>query len=123
MAIIKNNMDIIERLGIRIKTLRKSLGLTQEKLAELCGLSDNFIGKAERGYNAPSIMTLERIAKALKVPLSELFHFLDEDINNSEEEEALSELICLLKGKGVKDIKFISDFVRKLFERDKEKNL
>ncbi len=116
-------MDVIERLGIRIKALRKVTGLTQAKLAELSGISDNFLGKAERGNNAPSIMTLERIASALKVPLFELFNFPDEKVHSPHKEEALNEIICLLQNRSTEDIKFISDIARKIFERDKKSTI
>lgn len=49
--------------------------MTQAELAEASGYSDDFIGLVERGINAPSVSGLERIAKALKVPVKELFDF------------------------------------------------
>ena len=68
-------MDILEKLGRRIKALRKAAGLTQAKLAEMTELSDNFIALLERGQRSPSIHTLTKIAVALDVPLVELFQF------------------------------------------------
>jgi transcriptional regulator with XRE-family HTH domain len=63
------------RLGRRIAQLRQKAKLTQAQLAEAAGYSDDFIGLVERGINAPSVSGLERVAKALKVPLRELFDF------------------------------------------------
>jgi transcriptional regulator with XRE-family HTH domain len=57
----------------RLKTLRIEKQLTQEQLAKLTGLSTSFISSMERGINAPSFETLESLAKALDVPVKDLF--------------------------------------------------
>ena len=57
----------------RLKTLRIEKQLTQEQLAKLTGLSTSFISSMERGINAPSFETLESLAKALDVPIRDLF--------------------------------------------------
>lgn len=63
---------ITERLAIR----RTQLGLSQEKLAELCGVSRNYIGYIERREKNPSATTLFKIAKALDMKLEDLFRDL-----------------------------------------------
>ncbi len=68
-------MTIEQKLGRRIAQLRQRGHLTQADLAEAAGYSDDFIGLIERGINAPSVSGLERIAKALKIPLKDLFDF------------------------------------------------
>lgn len=67
MAIIRKS------LGKKIKKLRKEKGLSQEKLSWEVGLNRGYIGFIERGERNPSIETLTKIAKALKVTLDELF--------------------------------------------------
>jgi transcriptional regulator with XRE-family HTH domain len=62
-----------KRLGRRIKTLRKELGLTQEDLAFEVGVNRSYMGFIERGERNPSLAMLKKIAKALKVSLSVLF--------------------------------------------------
>lgn len=64
-----------QKLGRRIAQLRQKAELTQARLAEASGYSEDFIGLVERGINAPSVSGLERIAKVLKVELKELFTF------------------------------------------------
>jgi len=66
-----------EQLGRRIAELRKKNKLTQEALAELTDYSVEFISFIERGINGPSIDGIERISKALKVSVQELFTFED----------------------------------------------
>lgn len=66
---------IEQKLGKRIAQLRQKAELTQAQLAEASGYSEDFIGLVERGVNAPSVSGLERIAKAIKISLKELFNF------------------------------------------------
>ena len=49
--------------------------MTQEQFAEMLEMSVDFLSLIERGRNAPSFETLERIAKRLKVSVAELFTF------------------------------------------------
>jgi transcriptional regulator with XRE-family HTH domain len=59
----------------RLKTLRVQKELSQEELARLTNLSTSFVSNLERGLNAPSFESLDSIAKALEVPVKELFDF------------------------------------------------
>lgn len=49
--------------------------MSQERFAETIGISVDFLSLIERGRNAPSFETLDRIAKRLKVDVAELFTF------------------------------------------------
>lgn len=62
-----------KKLGKRIQRLRKSLGYTQEGLAELVKISRTHMGHVEQGIRSPSLETIERIAKVLKVKIKDLF--------------------------------------------------
>jgi XRE family transcriptional regulator, regulator of sulfur utilization len=59
-------------LGENIRTHRRNLKWSQEKLAEKSDLHHNYIGDIERGEENISIDALRRIATALKVPLNDL---------------------------------------------------
>lgn len=61
-----------KKLGSRIAERRKILELTQEKLAELSGLSRNYIGKIERAEKKMSLDSLRQIASALDCQVYEL---------------------------------------------------
>ena len=54
-------------MGRRIKKARKDKKLTQEQLAEICGLSTAHIGHVERGTRALSLETLVKISLVLDV--------------------------------------------------------
>jgi transcriptional regulator with XRE-family HTH domain len=63
----------LERLGDRLRELRTAANLTQAELAEMCGLHRTFIGSVERGERNVAVLSLRRIAAALRVPLSAFF--------------------------------------------------
>ena len=59
--------------GKRIRELRNSKGISQESLAELCGLHRTYLGGIERGERNPSLENIERSSKALGTTMAELF--------------------------------------------------
>jgi transcriptional regulator with XRE-family HTH domain len=63
---------LAKRLGKRIATRRKSLGWTQDALAERMEVDSETISRFERGAHLPSLPTLERLAIALRVEVGEL---------------------------------------------------
>jgi len=64
------------KLGKKIRSLRKSLRLTQEELAEKTDIDYKYIQRIE-GKNPPAIRidTIGRLARALKVRPAELLDF------------------------------------------------
>ncbi len=62
-----------QRLGKTIQKLRKTQGWTQEECAEKLHISRTHMGHIEQGRAAPSLKLLDKLAKAFKVPVSELF--------------------------------------------------
>jgi transcriptional regulator with XRE-family HTH domain len=68
-----DEVKFLRGLGSRVRELRAARGLTQEQLADQCGLHRTFIGSVERGERNVSILNLRSIARALRVPLSALF--------------------------------------------------
>ena len=59
-------------LAKNMRKLRKETGLSQEDLAEKADLHRTFIGSVERGERNISIDNIEKIARALDVPISVL---------------------------------------------------
>ncbi len=69
-------MKITALIGKRIRILRLERGLTQGDIEAATGVSRSHLSKIESGKVAnPGLDTLEKIAKALKVSISFLFHF------------------------------------------------
>ena len=82
---------------------------SQEKLAELANTKFSYIGAVERGEKNMSILTLERIANALGVPIGDLFEYtrlsagkgaLPAELNRilvEKNEEELSRILTIVK--------------------------
>jgi transcriptional regulator with XRE-family HTH domain len=83
----------LQALGRRIQELRKALDLTQDKLAERCGLTLNYIGKVERGEAQPTLEALLSIANALKSNISNLFFYMDRPLTKDEAKAKIRELL------------------------------
>lgn len=70
---MRKNAKLPKVLGKKIQKRRKAVGLTQEELAERINISRAYVGFIEQGRYAPSLEVIEKIAKALKTPISSFF--------------------------------------------------
>jgi transcriptional regulator with XRE-family HTH domain len=64
-----------KRFGQKILSIRKECGMTQECFAEKLDISVDFLSLIERGINAPSFETLEKMVKKLRLHPKDLFDF------------------------------------------------
>lgn len=64
--------NFTEKLGSRIREVRKAKGFSQEKLAEKANISTKYLGEVERGESSISAVLLNDISLALNVSISEL---------------------------------------------------
>lgn len=64
---------LLKEFGIRIQTLRKGLGLSQEELAFKAGFHRTYIGMIERAERNITLSNMKRLADALDVNLKDLF--------------------------------------------------
>lgn len=62
-----------DRIGSRIRQLRKASGLTQEALAFEAGIALRYLAGIERGEENPSLLVLVKIAAALQVQPGSFF--------------------------------------------------
>jgi transcriptional regulator with XRE-family HTH domain len=60
------------QLGMRIKEARGRKGMSQEEVASKAGIHRVTLANIERGAKTPTLDTLERLAKALELPLRKL---------------------------------------------------
>jgi transcriptional regulator with XRE-family HTH domain len=65
--------DPVALLGARVRELRRDRGMTLKGLGLQAGLSHPFLSQLERGLARPSMSSVERIARALDVPVSTLW--------------------------------------------------
>jgi transcriptional regulator with XRE-family HTH domain len=66
-------MDIAERFGRNVRSLREAAGISQDEFADMAGIHRTYISGIERGKRAPTIIVVEKIAVALGVDPGVLF--------------------------------------------------
>ncbi len=67
----------LTKFGENVRALREKRELTQERLSELSELDQTYISGIENGSRNPTILSIARIAKSLKVSASELCEGID----------------------------------------------
>ncbi|HVB33287.1 MAG TPA: helix-turn-helix transcriptional regulator [Patescibacteria group bacterium] len=60
-------------IGDRLRALREQKGLSQGQIEKRTGLLRCYISRVENGHTVPSIDTVEKLAKALEIPLFQIF--------------------------------------------------
>ena len=61
-------------IGDRLRELRESKSLSQGDIEQRTGLLRCYISRVENNHTTPSVDTLEKLARALEVPMYRLFH-------------------------------------------------
>ncbi|MBI5893835.1 MAG: helix-turn-helix transcriptional regulator [Deltaproteobacteria bacterium] len=79
-------------IGVRIKSIRESKGLTQESLAEKMDINTVYLSNIERGRANPTLDMLIKLAHALEVEMWEIFDF-GHEVNVKELRDAMSKLL------------------------------
>lgn len=67
----------LQRFGGTIRSLRKKQGMSQEAFADHCCLDRTYVGGVERGERNLSFVNIHKIARALNVPVSDLFRLIE----------------------------------------------
>lgn len=98
-------MDILVAVGERIRLIRKSQGLSQEKMAEKTGLSPSYFGFVERGQKQVTLVTLKSIADALGVDIAVLFEGCTFEGKKSTAEAEMAALTKAARGIGLDQLK------------------
>jgi len=65
-------------IGDRLRELRMEKNISQGDIEKRTGLLRCYISRVENGHTAPTVETLEKLARALEIPLYQLFHDGDE---------------------------------------------
>jgi len=109
-------------IGERLKTIRTTKNLSQGDIEASTGLLRCYISRVENGHTVPSVETLEKMARGLKVPMYQLFYDGDEPptiptslINGQirEKQDWAS------RGKGLRLFMKIRQLVARMNERDR----
>ena len=65
-------MDPRERVGLNLQRLRREKGYSQEDLSVRSGVHQTYLSDVERGKRNPTVLVLDRIARALSADLEDL---------------------------------------------------
>lgn len=68
-----DEIKLIQSIGEKIRNRRLEINLSQEKLCYDANIPRNQVGRIERGEINTTIITLQKICKALKIEIRELF--------------------------------------------------
>ena len=61
-------------IGERLREIRESKDLSQVDIEKRSGLLRCYLSRVENGHTVPSVETLERLARAMEVPIYKLFY-------------------------------------------------
>ena len=81
---IEERPPVLLTFGRAVRQVRKNRGFSQEAFADLCGIDRSYMGCVERGESNLALVNIEKIVRALNMPLSEFFKFVDasSDVQN-----------------------------------------
>lgn len=113
-------MDVRNEVCYRVQQLRRQTGITQEKLAEQAGLSVDGIRKIEGRRATPSLETLYKISKALRIQLVDLVRYEGgiqyEGEMQTEKGRELQEFLVYLATKKLEEIRLAKRITRAVME-------
>ena len=67
-------VQVTRRFGLAVKNMRLKRNMTQQELADACGLDIGYIGQIERGQRNPTLGVMHSIASVLRTKVSELLN-------------------------------------------------
>jgi transcriptional regulator with XRE-family HTH domain len=111
-----NNADMI--IGDRLRALREEKKFSQGDIEKRTGLLRCYISRVENGHTVPAIETLEKMARALEVPLYQLFYDGEErpELPNLPKRKSADDIVW---GSSGKEARLLNKF-RRLMGRIEE---
>ena len=98
-------------IGDRLRALREGKKFTQGDIEKRTGLLRAYISRVENGHTIPAVETLEKFARALEVPMCQLFYDGEEPpkLPNFRKRKTADDLAWGSKGK---DARMLAQFCR-----------
>jgi transcriptional regulator with XRE-family HTH domain len=106
-------------IGDRLRALREEKKLSQGDIEKRTGLFRCYVSRVENGHSIPAIETIERFARALEVPMYQLFYDGEQPpkLANLPERKSSDEIAW---GSSGKDARFLNKLRRLLSKVDEE---
>jgi transcriptional regulator with XRE-family HTH domain len=105
-------------IGSRLRELREFKNLSQGDIEGRTGLLRCYLSRVENGHTVPALETLAKIARALEVPLYQLFYG-DENTPDTKLRLAVKEEDWASRGKGLRLFTKICRTLGRMSERDR----
>jgi transcriptional regulator with XRE-family HTH domain len=106
-------METKKVVGMRIKSLRRARGYSQERLAEIMGINPKYLSSIERGEENPTLDLLIRLSQGLKMEMHEIFNLEYEGQPPQILRKKLQALLGEIKEEDLtRAIRILSTFVR-----------
>ena len=109
-------------IGERLRTVRLARNLSQRDIEKRTGLSRCYISRVENGHTVPLIETLEKMARALEVPLYQLLYEVDErplQPLNTPREMKVDDSLWGNAGKSARILALFRRYLRRLADGDR----
>lgn len=115
-------METRQRIGQRVRAVRRLRGLTQEELAARIGRSVEAVSALERGKSNSTIEGLDRLAEQLGVPIRDFLDYDESDKASGPQRIALLTSICdVARDLGDRDLEIAVEIVIALAGRNRKK--
>ena len=88
--------EVLEQVGKAIRQIRLAKGLSQQRLAEMCGFTFSYIGGVERAEKNISLKNLDKIAAALDVGIHQFFSYATRYEKLTASEQIIHDISSLL---------------------------
>ena len=109
-------------IGDRLRELREKKQFSQGEIEKRTGLLRCYISRVENGHTVPAIETLEKLARALEVPLYQLFYDGEEPpkLPNLLKRKSSSDIVWGSKGKPANYLHQLTKCLSKASESDRK---
>lgn len=106
--------DLLEKFGIRVSQIRSSKGLSQVELAEKAHLTQDTIYRIENARTNTTLASINDIANALNVDVSEFF--IQVETVNKRSSKKIDKIVEMLNHKDEKTLNFVSKLIKLVFQ-------
>jgi transcriptional regulator with XRE-family HTH domain len=108
-------------IGERLRTLREAKGMPQSEIERRTGLLRCYVSRVENGHTVPSIETLEKLSRALEVPLYQLFYDQENppQLTNLADRKTADEIVSYADSEEKRFLHSMAGLLTRLSETDR----
>jgi transcriptional regulator with XRE-family HTH domain len=108
-------------IGERLRVLREEKRLSQGDIEKKTGLLRCYVSRVENGHTVPSVETLEKFARALEVPMYQLFYDGEEPpkLPNLPKRKSADDIVWGNSGKDARQLSNLCRLLGRMKEDDR----